>query len=182
MGRIEELCEVYNRSISAPWMRTSSGSERVLMVVYDKDLERSLRNRVNLFVEATVSASHQSKLVDVTSWFSEWMAGQKYAEEYFKSPDDLQTLVEAEFKRHVADRLRKVLDEADAETVVSVIGIGSLYGFLKTSELIRAVEPSIKGRMAVFFPGTKDSNNYRMLDAHDGWNYMANGISLNAQL
>lgn len=161
-------------------MRTSSGSERVLMVVYDKDLERSLRNRVSLFIDATLAASHQSKLVDLTTWFSEWMAGQKYAEGYFTSPEDLQTLVEAEFKKYVADRLRKELEAADAETVVSVIGIGSLYGFLKTSELIRAVEPSIKGRMTVFFPGTKDSNNYRMLDAHDGWNYMANGISLNA--
>jgi hypothetical protein len=161
-------------------MRTSSGSERVLMVVYDKDLERSLRNRVSLFIDATLAASHQSKLVDLTTWFSEWMAGQKYAEGYFTSPEDLQTLVEAEFKMYVADRLRKELEAADAETVVSVIGIGSLYGFLKTSELIRAVEPSIKGRMTVFFPGTKDSNNYRMLDAHDGWNYMANGISLNA--
>jgi hypothetical protein len=61
MGRIEELCEVYSRSISAPWMRTSSGSERVLMVVYDKELERSLRNRVNLFQEATSSANHPAK-------------------------------------------------------------------------------------------------------------------------
>ncbi len=182
MGRIEELCEVYSRSISAPWMRTSSGSERVLMVVYDKDLERSLRNRVNLFQEATSSAKHPAKQVDVTTWFSEWMAAQKYAEGYFESPEDLQTLVEAEFKKHVADRLRKELESADAETVVSVLGIGSLYGFLKTSELIRAVEPSIKGRMVIYFPGTKDGNNYRMLDAHDGWNYMANGISLNAQL
>lgn len=182
MGRIEELCEVYNRSISAPWMRTSSGSERVLMVVYDKDLERSLRNRVNLFLDATVAANHPSKLVDVTTWFSEWMAGQKYAEGYFESPEDLQTLVEGQFKKHVAERLGKELEAADSDTVVSIMGIGSLYGFLKTSELIRAVEPFIKGRMVIFFPGTKDGNNYRMLDAHDGWNYMANGISLNAQL
>ena len=182
MGRIEELCEVYSRSISAPWMRTSSGSERVLMVVYDKDLERSLRNRVNLFQEATSSSNHPSKLVDVTTWFAEWMAGQKYAEGYFESPEDIHTLTEAEFKGYVASRLRKDLEAAGADEVVGVIGIGSLYGFLKTSELIRAVEPSIKGRMVIYFPGTKDGNNYRMLDAHDGWNYMANGISLNAQL
>lgn len=182
MGRIEDLCEVYSRSISAPWMRTSSGSERVLMVVYDKDLERSLRNRVNLFQEATTSANHPARLLDVTTWFSEWMAGQKYAEGYFESPEDIRTLIEAEFKGYVAQRLRKELESADPETVVGVIGIGALYGFLKTSELIRAVEPAIKGRMVIFFPGTKDGNNYRMLDTHDGWNYMANGISLNAQL
>ena len=182
MGRIEELCEVYGRSIAAPWMRTSSGSERVLMVVYDKDLERSLLNRINLFTDATENSGHPAKLIDVTGWFSMWMAGQKYAEGYFESPNDLQTLIEAEFKGHVAQRLRKELEAADENTVVGVIGIGALYGFLKTSELIRAIEPSINGRLVIFFPGTKDANNYRMLDAHDGWNYMANGISLNAQL
>lgn len=182
MGRIEELCDIYTRSISAPWMRTSSGSERVLMVVYDKELERSLRNRINLFQDATVGANHTAKQVDVTTWFSEWMAGQKYAEGYFESPEDIRTLIEAEFKGYVAQRLRKELESVDSDAVVGVLGIGSLYGFLKTSELIRAVEPSIKGRMVIYFPGTKDGNNYRMLDAHDGWNYMANGISLNAQL
>jgi hypothetical protein len=91
-------------------------------------------------------------------------------------------LIEAEFKGHVALRLRKELESADSEMVVSVIGIGALYGFLKISELIRAVETAINGRMVIYFPGAKDGNNYRMFDAHDGWNYMANGISLNAQL
>jgi len=181
MGRIEELSEVFSRSISAPWMRTSSGSERVLMVVYDKELERPLRNRINLFSEAIVSANHSTVLLDLSTWFSEWMAGQKYAEGYFESPGDLGTLVEAKFKNYISKRITEKLSESDDSTVVCVIGLDALYGFLKTSELIRSVEPSIKGRLVIFFPGTKDGNNYRMLDAHDGWNYMANGISLNTQ-
>ena len=180
MGRIEELSEIYSRSMGTPWMRTTSGSERVLMIVYGKEQERSLRSRIALFTDATVQSGHHSVLVDVTRWFGEWMAGQRYAEGYFEEPSDLETLVEAEFKGFISQRLRKQLDAVDADAVVSVIGLGSLYGFLKISELIRSVEPSIKGRLVIYFPGTKDGNNYRMLDAHDGWNYMANGISLNA--
>ncbi len=58
------------------------------------------------------------------------------------------------------------------------MGLASLYGFMRVSELIRAVESSINGRFIFFFPGTKDGNNYRLLDARDGWNYLANSITL----
>ena len=43
--------------------------------------------------------------------------------------------------------------------------------------VMEAVEPFINGRLVVFFPGAKDGNNYRLLDARDGWNYLANSIS-----
>ena len=59
------------------------------------------------------------------------------------------------------------------------LGVASLYGFMRVSELIRSVEPSIHGRLLiVLFPGTKNENNYRLLDARDGWNYLANSITL----
>jgi hypothetical protein len=44
--------------------------------------------------------------------------------------------------------------------------------------LISAVERHIKGRLLVFFPGTKEENNYQLLDARDGFNYLAQGITL----
>ncbi len=66
----------------------------------------------------------------------------------------------------------------DDEAVVGLLGVASLYGFLRISELIREVEQSVRGRLVVFFPGTKNENNYRLLDARDGWNYLANGITL----
>ena len=31
----------------------------------------------------------------------------------------------------------------------------------------------MKGRLLVFFPGVYEQNNYRLLDARDGWNYLA---------
>ena len=34
------------------------------------------------------------------------------------------------------------------------------------------------GRLVVFFPGQFEQNNYRLLDARDGWNYLAVPITL----
>ena len=62
-------------------------------------------------------------------------------------------------------------------TGVALTGIASLYGFAHISEVIRGVEPDIFGRLIVFFPGAKEGSNYRLLDARDGWNYLANSIS-----
>ena len=62
--------------------------------------------------------------------------------------------------------------------MVAVTGAASMYGFLRISELIRDVEQAVPGRLLVFFPGSKDGSNYRLLDARDGWNYLANGITL----
>ena len=33
------------------------------------------------------------------------------------------------------------------------------------------------GRLLVFFPGEVEGNNYRLLDARDGWNYLATPIT-----
>jgi hypothetical protein len=41
------------------------------------------------------------------------------------------------------------------------------------------VSPEIKGRLLVFFPGEHDGGSYRLLDARDGWNYLA--IPITAQ-
>ena len=40
------------------------------------------------------------------------------------------------------------------------------------------MERDVRGRMVVFFPGEYVDNNYRLLDARDGWNYLAVPITL----
>jgi hypothetical protein len=80
-----------------------------------------------------------------------------------------------DFRDHAAAKLRAVLEDAtvDNGTIVAVHGIGKLFGFIKVSELMHVVESSIRGRLLVFFPGEYENNNYRLLDARDGWNYLA---------
>jgi hypothetical protein len=103
------------------------------------------------------------------------MSADDYREEYFASPEDLQLKLEAEFHDYLAERVRSVLRGADVteNTVVALLGAGSLFGLARISQVLRMVEGDITGRLVVFFPGHFERNNYRLLDARDGWNYLA---------
>ena len=90
MARIEDLAERFGRHIATPWQRTVSGAQRVVMLVYDKELERTLRARKVAFETATRQAGHDWHEVDVADAFAAWMAADEYREEYFASPEDLQ--------------------------------------------------------------------------------------------
>ena len=178
MGKIEELAAAYERHVSAPWQRTVAGAQRVMMVVYEKELERTLRARMGEFEQATRRSGHGWELIDCTCWFSEWMAGEDYRDDYFEDPTLLGMKLEGELRDAMAQRLVSQLETADEETVIALLGVASLYGCMRVSDLIRGVEHSIRGRLLVLFLGTKNDNNYRLLDARDGWNYLANGITL----
>jgi len=106
------------------------------------------------------------------------MAADEYREAYFEDPELLGMKLEGELRPYVAARLTAQLEQAGDDCVVALLGVAALYGFLRVSELIRSVEPSVHGRLVVFFPGTKNENNYRLLDARDGWNYLAQGVTL----
>jgi len=180
MGRIERLVEAYTRHISLPWQRDLSGAQKAIFVVYDKTDERRLRVRMELFALATRESGHGWKGCDLTRAFAEWMAGIDYRESYFECPEDLQLRLESDFPDFLAARVREALtaEDADGETVVGVAGIASIFGFSRVSGLMEAVEKDIRGRIAVFFPGEYDKSNYRLLDARDGWNYLAVPITV----
>src|SRR3989304_9487165 len=129
MARIEDLAERYGRHIATPWQRTISGAQRVIVIVYDKELERTVRARKLAFETATRQADHDWHEVDITGAFGEWMAADDYRDEYFASPDDLQLKLEAEFAQYVAERLRTVLTrpEVTENSVVALFGAGTLF-------------------------------------------------------
>ncbi len=183
MSRFENLVDRYRRHIGMPWQRTVSGAQRVVMLVYDKDLERSLRERMLAFETATEHAGHDWHAVDVTDSFARWMASDEYRDAYFESPEDLQLKLESEFTADVAADIRKVLlsPEVDESSVVALYGVGALFGFCHVSHLLKLVERDIRGRLLVFFPGQFENNNYRLLDARDGWNYLAVPITEHGQ-
>lgn len=56
MARIEDLAELYGQHIATPWQRTVAGAQRIIMVVYDKELERVLRARTGEFETRTRAA------------------------------------------------------------------------------------------------------------------------------
>jgi hypothetical protein len=183
MARIEDLADRYGRHIATPWQRTVAGAQRVVMVVYDKELERTLRARKLAFETATREAGHDWHEIDLSSAFAEWMASDDYQDEYFASPEDMQLKLDAEFPEYVAERMRETLRKAEvtAESVVAVLGVGSLFGFARISQVLKMIEADIRGRLIVFFPGQFERNNYRLLDARDGWNYLAVPITLHGE-
>jgi hypothetical protein len=183
VARIEELAERYARHIATPWQRTISGAQRVVMVVYDKELERTLRARKLLFENATREAGHEWRELDVTDAFAQWMVKDEYREDYFASPEDIQLKLDAEFSGDLAGRVRAVLTapEVNESTVIGLFGVGSLFGLTRVSQLLKLVERDIRGRLVVFFPGQFEGNNYRLLDARDGWNYLAVPITQHTQ-
>ncbi|MBI4584109.1 MAG: DUF1788 domain-containing protein [Planctomycetes bacterium] len=180
MGRIEDLAEIYEKNISPPWLINLAGAQKTIFVVYDKTDERRLRARRQLFELATRRAGHGWREFDFTSVFPEWMAKEEYREAYFEAPEDLELKLENEFVDFAAARLRVALlaPVADSSSVVGVFGAATLFGFTRVSLILKHVEGDIRGRLVLFFPGQYDQNHYRLLDARDGWNYLAVPIAL----
>ena len=162
----------YSRYVSLPWDRTLPPQQRIWFAVYDPPDERRLRLHMPSFEVATREAGHGWMLCDLTGAFARWLAGQDYRDSYFESPEDLRA-PHPDFESDVAAHLRDTLAKADEDTVVAVMGVASLFGFMKVSRLMEMVEEAIKARLLVFFPGEHEESNYRLLGARDGWNYHA---------
>ena len=80
-----------------------------------------------------------------------------------------------DFAASVVAHVREALTapEADQNCVVAVLGVGSLFGLVRASDVVEQLTPGIRGRLLVFFPGKYEDSRYRLLDARDGWNYLA---------
>lgn len=179
MSRIDDLAEQYERHISAPWQRNLAGAQRIIFVVYPKEDERRRRAKMEEFEHRTKSAGHAWREVDLTDLFPAWMAADEYREEYFNHPEDLALKLDSEFAGACASRL---IEELTAEgvtddDVLALHGVGALYGFTRLHFILQKIETHIRGRLVVFFPGTFDQNAYRLLDARDGWSYLATPIT-----
>lgn len=179
MGMIEKLSDKFGRLISAPWQRTITGAERVVMVIYDPEQERVLRARLDLFGAYAREAGFGWEVLDLTTIFAEWLASQEYRESYFQNPGDLH-ITETDFMNTVANRIGEFFQSkiANDKTIVGLVGVGSLFGFIRVSELLQRIDRNITGRLVVFFPGTKKGQNYRLFDGRDGWNYLVAPITL----
>ncbi len=177
MGQIERLIQSYDTRVSLPWERNLAGPQRVWFAVYNKAEERRLRRRLEEFELSTRRARHGWITIDLTDAFARWLATHDYRDGYFENPEHLEGESPAvdDFKETIVRLVSDVLASpgADESSVVAIFGVASLFGFLKTSEVISQVETAIRGRLLVFFPGEHENNTYRFLDAREGWNYLA---------
>lgn len=179
MSKVAKLVNSYREHLTVPWQAGLAAIQKVIFAVYDKGDELRLRAHVGEFEQATHLAAHKWQLIDVTDAFPEWMAAQEYRDAYFECPADLDGYAMGEISEFIKDLVVKVIAQiqssSDDNTVVALIGVGSLFGLARVSSLVEGIKDAIEGRLLVFFPGEYHAENhaYRLLDARDGWNYLA---------
>ena len=149
----------------------------MLFAVYHKEDELKLRARIEEFKFATTSENHKWVELDITRLFPEWMASQKYREEYFEEPESLKPKYK-KFVRQSVEKVSATLDgNVDENTLVALVGCGTLFGFASVSDFVKQLSAYVPGRLLVLFPGEYIDNKYRLLDAKDGWGYLATAIT-----
>ncbi len=174
MSSIEGLVRAYADFVRVPWDRSVAGPQKVWFAIYEPAQERRLRPRIEEFKIATVGAGHGWAFLDLTDLFAQWMAQHEYRDAYFEQPEDMELALD-DFADFVVEHVTTALTapEVDDNTVLAVAGLASLFGLMRASALLERVAPAIRGRLLVFFPGQHEGSNYRLLDARDGWNYLA---------
>ena len=174
MSKINRLITSYKKYIAIPWRSDAAAAQRVIFCVYNESDELRLRSKIDEFEIATRENGHYWAIFDLTDSFAEWMANQKYAQSYFKKPSLLATLY-LKYQQFIEKRFSEFLEKnaVNQNFVVGIQGVGSLFGFLKVKDVVDKLAPKVIGRLLVFFPGSYENNNYRLLDGYDGWNYLA---------
>lgn len=174
MSKIKRLLASYKKHIAIPWRPDAAAAQRVIFCVYNEADELRLRAQIDEFEIATRENDHDWAVFDLTDTFAEWMAEQKYAQSYFKKPDLLSTIY-SKYQAFIEKAFGNFLQECGVNEnfVVGLKGVGSLFGFLKVKDVVDKLAPKVPGRLLVFFPGSYENNNYRLLDGYDGWNYLA---------
>jgi len=178
VSRIKQLIQSYKKYISVPWRDDVASAQRVIFCVYKETEERILRANLAEFELTTQQAGHDWALFDLTNTFASWLTSQKYAENYFRQPYLLYSLM-PRYLVFLSHEFEIFLQKRDchSNTLVAINGVGSIFGFLKVKEVVDKFAPMITGRLMIFFPGSYENNNYRLLDGYDGWNYLAVPIS-----
>ena len=180
MSYVEDLIASYGRQVSLPWANHVAPPQRIWMAVYPPEYERKVRLHVPEFETTTLRENRSWALVDITNAFESWMAHHEYAQTYFEEPELLETAMPSFFD-HLVRVVRTELEaHQDANGVIALLGAGTLFGLgdtVKVSALVSAVSSSVNGRLLVFFPGNHEHNSYRLLDARDGWDYLATPIT-----
>ena len=183
MSRVRRLISSYSRFIAIPWRDDVASAQRVIFCVYNENDELKIRARIDEFEIATRQTGHDWLLFDLTDTFADWLSGQRYAKKYYERPHLLTTLL-PKYLECIVQQFRQMLvkNNAGSNAVVALKGVGALFGFLKVKDVVDKLAPLVSGRLLVFFPGTYESNNYRLLDGYDGWNYLAIPITADKEL
>ncbi len=172
MSSVEDLLDEFRKRLAVPWRNHEAPAGRVWMLWYDKALERRVRGRLREFQLAAEQAGKGWHEFDIAPRFGEWVAHQPWFERLAKRPGTLATVI-AQFEDHLAGSIKAELSACGANDILALTGVASLFGLTRASALIDKIIDAIPGRLLVTFPGVHQGGIYRLLDARDGWNYLA---------
>lgn len=178
-SKVDQLISAFETVVTEPWSSALSGQEKIWFLVYDPADQRKVDFRISDFEITTIKANKKWFSISLKQVFPIWLTENEYKEEYFNEPDNLVDALKNEFKLFVINYLISELSKPDIDddSLVAVTDISSLFGFIRTSEILTGCSDDVKGRLLLFFPGEFDNNHFRLLDARDGWNYLARPIT-----
>jgi hypothetical protein len=174
VSRVKRLVQSYSNYIAIPWRDDAAAAQRVVFCVFNEGEELKLRAKIDEFELATKQAHHGWAVFDLTDTFALWLSSQRYAKSYYQKPQLLSTLL-PKYLDFIEARFVDFIEKSacDEHAVIALSGVGSLFGLQKVKEVVDRLAPHVRGRLLVFFPGSYENNNYRLLDGYDGWNYLA---------
>jgi hypothetical protein len=180
LSKSDRLLEEYEHVVSEPWSTSLSGQERVWFLVYEPSDQRMVEYQIGDFETATLKAGKKWNSISLKECFPLWLTQHEYRDDYFRNPKFIIPELKANFGDFAVNFLRSKLRDqnTDPDTLTAITDVSSLYSFIRLSELLRACDKNFKGRLLIFFPGEFENNQYRLLNARDGWNYLARPITL----
>lgn len=178
-NNIDDLIQAYEKVVNVTWAKTLSGQERVWFLVYAPEMERKVSFRLSDFENATKKSGKKWMKISFKDCFPKWMASHEYREEYFQDPEALVDQLEFEFKNYVIQKtLEKIKTKnVDDDTVIAFVDVAALFGFARLSDIINQIANEVNGRLLVCFPGEFEKTHFRLMNARDGWSYLARPIT-----
>lgn len=177
MSRIDQLLTSFRRHVALPIRPGLPLSQRVWFVVYPPEDERRLGPRLPEFELATKDAGLNWARIDVSGSFAGWLDSRDDKDEIVGDPELVESYADPDYaewlKDGVTGALAEIQEEQAEKTVLALTGLMELYDFIHVSDLIDALDKKFPGVLLVLFPGERDANTYRFLEARDGWDYLA---------
>lgn len=179
MSKIDELLQMFERIIKEPWPKGLSGQEKVWFLIFDPLDLRKMEFKLGEFEIATKNAKRDWHLISLKTKFSNWLSKNDYKEAFFEDPGYLADALQDDFKSYLEHSIITELDKKNNEnTLVVLKDVSAIFGFIRLSKIVNAISKKVQGRLMVLFPGEFTNNQYRLMDARDGWDYLARPIMI----
>ena len=178
MSKVNQLLAKFESIINEPWPTGLSGQEKVWFLIFDPIELKKVHFKLGEFEMATRNANRKWLLISLNDYFTNWLSNHDYKEAFFEEPEYISDALQSEFREYIINKINKELTDNSENTLLVLKDASAIFGFIKLSEVVQDVSNKIKGRLMVLFPGEFSNNQYRLMDARDGWDYLARPIMI----